>query len=171
MSILDKYNQKRVRSVLIIAVALLWIIIVFKVISMFRGPSNAVVTPFAGHKSEKPYEVLTDTFTLNLEYKDPFRSTLYFGTHSTAKKSTSVVQKKVAKPIKIKASNCITEVFLYKGAIKTNGSNKNTVLLKHRSSSYFLTEKEFIGDFQLYKVYNDSVVIRKDDCFKTYYRN
>ncbi len=168
MEILSKYNSRKVKGILIIAVAALWIFIIFKVYGMFTS-SPKITTNYKTTSNVVAYNISVDTFNLSLDYKDPFGN--YF--KKVTKKATKETTKKKKKEKKTiePNKNCIREVFFYKGMIKTNDSDKNTVLIKQGTKSLFIAESQFFGDYQLYRVFKDSVIIKKDNCYKTVYRD
>lgn len=151
-------KDKKVTYFLIPLVAIVWGILIYKIISGISSNDSEINAPITKINIPEENVLNVDTFELLVNYRDPF-----LGKNNRDETSSSDAKnivktkpaKTVVKPIiPIKQFNFIE----YNGQITNKGKNK-VAILTISNESKLLNEGEKFQDFRLDKIYEDSIKI------------
>lgn len=152
-------KNKKLLYVLIPAVLLVWGIIIYKIVAPASLEENTTGLQNIQFASNSTTEILSDTFSINPNYRDPFLSKEVKKSIPSENKVSNVV----AAPAVIKK---ITEpsikwpALIYSGLIKNQKSNKQLVLISINGQSSSIKIGEVINGIELMKVFKDSIEVK-----------
>jgi hypothetical protein len=160
-----KKNNKLTVYILGISVALVWGIIIYKVVAALSEDDGATPTAVSAPASKEPlndHSIIKDTSTLKLNYRDPFGQ--HVSGKDTAQRAVTKlianashinlrVERPIAKPI-------VNWSFIkYAGYIRNPHSKKLYALINVNGKSVMLSEGETSGDIKLIRNLKDSIKI------------
>jgi hypothetical protein len=151
-------KNKPVTYVLLVAVALVWGIIIYRVFSSLND-DPPVLTATSPQKKEalNDYAVKEDTAKLNLHYRDPFnvasppKDTARITNHAITVKAAVEVVKKPATD---------WSAISYKGFIRNPESKQLIAMIRYNNQSIMLSEGQSFGPLRLVKHKGDSILIK-----------
>ncbi len=150
---------------------LVWAYVVYSVFD-FNNPQSS-----SGKKSEKvlsdePFNsTLTDTFSLLLNYNDPFLKEYKPQRISVNKNSTGVKPKTVA-PVVVKVNDSEKwPAIVFSGKISSNKDDKQLCIMKVDGTDYIVAKGQQAGEVSVIDVYNDSVLVAYKGNKKTFLKN
>lgn len=160
-------KNKKLTYILLPLAALLWGIIIYKIVS-YKTDEPEIY--YSGDTKEKQTEKTNepDTFSLYANYKDPF---LYKIPSYKPYKHKKTNNKNIRKNRQIKR-NIEKKVIkwpkiVYGGMIKNQPSDRIIVIVKVNNSEKLMREGEIVDSVQLLKVYRDSIRVKLNNEIKT----
>ena len=142
---------------MIVGVAVVWILIIFKIIGMAK-PDKVNV---AKQKFSKPLEktrLELDTFSINPTYRDPF-----LGKYAYAPRKTSVVPKKSKKPPKkVVQKPKVTvkfPVIQFYGLIRNSTKGSDVAIVRIEDRDYFMEKNDEQSGVKLLEIFADSIKV------------
>jgi hypothetical protein len=141
-------KNKKAVYFLVILIAGIWGVILYRIFNFSSSPDNntelqaSFVSPVLNPNT-------ADTFSISLNYRDPFLG-----------KTEAPVQNKKQKPVPIPEK--VVEPtkwpsISYGGMIKSRKSNAQLCMVMINGQSNFMKEGDAIADIQLKKIYKDSI--------------
>ncbi len=161
-------NQRKLRIILIIAVVILWALIFYKIYKTFFGKSSTSIIMSDSTVLITEKSTLVDTFSLKLNYIDPFLK--HEVVSAPDRKSKENLTPTKPKPNQKKQKDCVWEEIKFGGLIKNKEDNRHTALLKIKGKSFIVKENELIKDYLITRIYKDSITLKKENCLKTFYK-
>lgn len=153
-------KNKKLLIILIPATLLLWGMIIYKIFSVASGGDDIGQVQGTVSVVNNDNNALTDTFSINPTYRDPFLGK----TNKTA--TIAIVGSSNSKPIstpKPIATNPINKTFpniIYGGLIKNKQSNKQLVLIQINGQSNIMKIGDIVNEVELTKVFRDSIEVK-----------
>ena len=148
-------KNKKFTFLLILAVAVVWGIIVYQ---LFKASEETVPTPLTGNKvpAKKAVRYFSspDTFSLSLDYRDPF-----FAESTISQADSSPVQVAVKAPVLVKPF-VDWQPIKYAGYILNPATKKRVSILSLNGREQMLEENQEAGGVKLLRNAGDSVLVR-----------
>lgn len=162
-------KNKKFTYILLPLVILIWGAIVYKIIASYLEKDSSGYISKSDDKTVLKINK-TDTFSLLLNYSDPF---LKEGSMVTAKPaydySKSVPIKQNASIVKEKknTSPITWPAIVYCGLIKNKQNNKSCSIIKINGKEQIMNVGDIYNDVTLIKVFKDSVIVQYKNSKKT----
>lgn len=142
----------------------IWGIIIYRIFHVVNGSEkkqfndgNKILTADSGVS-------LPDTFSININYRNPFDYVETKHSSEIAKASTTLIQassqeKKSAPTVTVKA-NLAWPLIEFMGIIKNNGANKQLALIQINGSSTIMKQGDLKESIELIKLTKDSIAVK-----------
>lgn len=165
-------KEKQLKYVLMGVVALIWGFVIYKYFfwqpaSELAGPVKNVDLSPLSEAEQSP-----DTFSLRLDYRDPFLSKVY-ASRSFApaavpapNSSAAVAARPQAPPPPVLEPEW--KSISYHGLIKESGGDKALGLLRFKNRSYSIQAGDMVEAFEIKAMWKDSVLIRHEKEARVY---
>ncbi|MGZ4055071.1 MAG: hypothetical protein ACXVPU_06520 [Bacteroidia bacterium] len=149
-------KNKKLLYILIPGTILVWGMIFFRVLSTVKTNNDAL--PQKLSETSESAKMANDTFSLLLNYKDPFRlaeKKTAISENNSKQKNQNTIQKKVIAPVVSTWPKII-----FGGVIKNQKSNKELALVQINGQSNIMKAGEISNDVELLKVFKDSIEVK-----------
>lgn len=153
--LIDKLNKKKLNYILLPAVLLIWGGVIYTAIDGFSSNDDNFIANQSLPKVEME-EVTNDTFTLLVNYRDPFLRRIYSATNANN------LPKQNVKKVKKKIENIPTvnwSFIAYQGRIKNQETGKHVGMLSINGKDYLINEGESIEEVKLVQLLEDSIKV------------
>lgn len=153
-------KNKKLLILLIPATLLLWGMIAYKILSVASGGDGVGQIQETVSVVNNDSNILTDTFSINPTYRDPFlgkinKTAAIITGGSSPPKTTSTPKPIVTSPI-----NKPFPSIIYGGLIKNKQSNKQLVLIQIGGQSTIMKIGDIVSEVELTKVFRDSIEVK-----------
>jgi len=146
-------QKKQLNKVLIVALAIIWGVIIFKYVSPFFK-SNEAVAEFTGIPIKSKFKSFKrDTFLLKTIKRDPF-----LGASFKIKKSG--IRKPLKRKIRSNNKNVIWPRIAYLGFVKSNKSKRKLGLVRINNQMHRVRKGTVINGVLVFEIQEDSVGLR-----------
>ena len=144
--------------ILIPLTALLWGMIIYKIMNAVNGTEEAVFQPLSVDVQKS--EMISDTFTIAANYRDPFNSKeikkISIQNNSIQPNNNIQIKNKIEKPVvSVSMPNVV-----YMGMIKNQKQNKQIVMIQINGTINNMKAGDKIDGVELVKIYKDSVEMK-----------
>ncbi len=160
-------NNKITQYLLLILVIVLWAMIFYRI---FFKEEDGLPLKLSNDKTMVEEEVFKDTFSLNLNYKDPFLKYSYTENNETLEQEVTV-KRVESKPIPILVKEVEKEVvwpsIKYGGLIKNSNTGKQVIVLSFNNKESIYSIGDQYNGIKIRKIYKDSVVLEYNNKFRT----
>jgi hypothetical protein len=162
-------KSKGLKWILGVLVLVVWGIIIVKIIGIFKKP--VVVNNGIHQEALKLPVIKKDTFSLSLNYNDPFglrNSTIQSEEDKLLTNATNQAKKKETQKAVIKA---VWPALKFNGLIYNNSTNKTTGLLTINKNKLLVTCGQTYNDIYIVNIFQDSIHLKLCDEIKTIIKN
>ncbi len=151
-------KNKKMLYILVPLTALLWGMIIYKIMNAVNGTGEAVFQPLSVDVQQS--EMISDTFTIEANYRDPFNSKevrkVSIQTNSLLQNNNIQTKNKIEKPVvSVSMPNVV-----YMGMIKNQKQNKQIVMIQINGNINNMIVGDKIDGVELVKIYKDSVEMK-----------
>lgn len=153
-------KNKKLLIILIPATLLLWGMIAYKIFSVASGSDNIGQIQETVSVINKGSNILTDTFSINPTYRDPFLGKLNKTAAINIGKASMPKTVSSPKPIAASPINKTFPSVIYGGLIKNKQSNKQLVLIQIGGQSTIMKIGDIVNEVELTKVFRDSIEVK-----------
>ncbi len=167
-------KNSKVKTLLIISVGIIWGAVILRTVSMFSKTSEIDITGAESMIEKVQYQFKTDTFTILAAYRDPFlnKQPVYKNRgRSTHIKRNKNIGKTSQKKPKLDKLPCTWPGMKFGGIIYNNTSNGTTALFEINGRKKIIQEGDMVNDLKIETITSDSIIVSKENCFKTIHRN
>jgi hypothetical protein len=160
--------NKKTLYILIPAVAIIWGMIIYKIVTGVSGPDRVFVVNSV-QEENKVEKFLPDTFNLINNYPDPFLKQV----RQKVKKENNI--KKDDQP-RTRSLRNRENTFKrgrrwpdinYGGIIENKKNNTNVCLININNQDYLMNENDVINEVKLINYYEDSIIVEFNEQTKT----
>jgi hypothetical protein len=144
-------KNKKLLYLLVPLVLCIWGIIGYRIFSSMNDADDAIAPDYTQWKDNSSESFATDTFSLLLNYRNPF------GNETEVRRSVNV--KPASKTTAVLKTNAPIPKITYKGSIINKTSKQRVYLVDINGKSVFLQPGIKSEGIALKKVYNDSLLI------------
>jgi hypothetical protein len=148
-------NQKNVKYLLIAGLALVWGTVIFKIIKGLG--SKETVTTSMYKAAFINYDQPRDSFTLMLDYSDPFLP----GDEDASVADSAVLTLPVKDPLPAKPVYDLSKI-QYFGMITNPEQKKKVAILSISGKEYMVKEKDRIDEILIKKITKDKLIVFVD---------
>jgi hypothetical protein len=162
-------KSKGLKWVLMVLALVVWATIIGKIIGMIKKP--VVINNETRQVVTKQPSVKKDTFSLSLNYSDPFglRNSVIQPEEEKLHGNTTIqAKKKETQKTEIKA---VWPTLRFNGLIYNNSTSKTTGLLTINKNKMLVTSGQTYDDIYIVSIYQDSIHLKLHDEFKTIIKN
>jgi hypothetical protein len=159
-------KNKKLAYFLIPAVIMIWGTVIINVIAYYHGcPEESL----AELKTLSKYKTLniSDTFSLILDYPDPFLSSAEVIKTKVSTGNHISISQKATNPSKPIEKNISWPAIKYGGVIKNKSSLKACGFVKIGTSDYIMSAGDTQNDVYIKAIYRDSIVVSYKNILKT----
>lgn len=147
-------KNKKMLYILIPGTLIVWGMIIYKIVMNVNSGDNPVVSKGVAMVAND--EALSDTFSINPTYRDPFLGKVQHVSIS----NDEGVKSKVVTPTPVVAVNTPWPNIVYIGIIKNQKLKKEMVMMEINGQSYSMKVGETVGNVILSKAFPDSVEVQ-----------
>lgn len=168
---MSKKENKALKPVLIVVVAIVWGAIIVKAITMFSIDNGSDLILSNKIEQKKTYAFSADTFNIVANYRDPFlyNRVRINASGQTNKGSKKNVKKNQVQP-KLKKIPCNWPQIHFSGIIQNNSSSDITGLIQLNGKKLIVNQGTEINELEFKVITKDSIVVQKNNCTKSFYR-
>lgn len=163
-------KNKKLTYILLVVVAFIWYKAFVRISDNFG--SEEFVSQTESFNIDNIVLSKKDSFTLNIDYKNPFRNQLKRGgaedSERNERSSSEPIRKAVSQPIKVQYR---WPNFVYQGLVKNKNNKQALAIVKDGGMVYNLREgEEIYNGIYLSKIWRDSVLMKSGKNIKLYFR-
>ena len=164
----NKLKNKKVTYILLPLALLIWGMIIYKIFVSGNAEENYASLPQVGNVKEAP-QIKLDTFSLQLNYQDPFLKNAGRVAAYNQNDNQSVKKPEPVKPAsKPEEKPLVFPTLRYEGIVKHISKGKALIILNINGKSRFIQTGETVDDIKLVQVHNnDSIIVSYEKQNKT----
>ncbi len=156
-------KNKKLTYVLIPLVLLVWGTIIYKIVKVANNDDDSSKMYKSTFMENEGNELLSDTFSIHPNYRDPFISKRTKGAtspensiHSPATPNSNEINKSIALP----SSSGRWPAIVYSGLIKNQKSNKQLALIQIDGKANIMKTGDIMEQIELTKIFRDSIEVK-----------
>jgi hypothetical protein len=158
-------KQNSLKYILIVFVAAIWGIIIYKIFLVVNGPKNIAESSVIDTKSDSKGQ-RKDTFSIIANYPDPFLKS-----ERSSKPTISPINNENAQKQTTKNSTKIVSQkkwpdIIFTGVVSNFTGNKSTILITINGSSIIMKKGDLINDVTLISIARDSIKLKFQDEYR-----